>query len=121
MVTTKKTWKSFVCIFSAAALSFSTIAYASQVTITPLDAAHASSEGESSGAVVSSQGPGTSQDAVSQEGPSGGAAQNSGVSAFCNRQAVAGSNQNAIRLLDFFRNFLIKFYLHSLFFECRTL
>lgn len=44
MVTTKKTWKSFVCIFSAAALSFSTIAYASQVTITPLDAAHASSE-----------------------------------------------------------------------------
>lgn len=80
MVTTKKTWKSFVCIFSAAALSFSTIAYASQVTITPLDAAHASSEGESSGAVVSSQGPGTSQDAVAQEGPSGGAAQNSGVS-----------------------------------------
>lgn len=80
MVTTKKTWKSFVCIFSAAALSFSTIAYASQVTITPLDAAHASSEGESGGAVVSSQGPGTSQDAVSQEGPSGGAAQNGGVS-----------------------------------------
>ena len=76
----KKRWKSFVCIFSAAALSFSATAYASQVTITPLDAAHASSEGESGGAVVSSQGPGTSQDAVSQEGPSGGAAQNGGVS-----------------------------------------
>ncbi len=66
-----KRWKPFICIVTAAALSISTAAFGSQVTITPLDETHASSQGESSGALVTSQGPASDQGGVSQEGPSG--------------------------------------------------
>ena len=66
-----KRWKPFICVVTAAALSISTAAFGSQVTITPLDETHASSQGESNGALVTSQGPASNQGGVSQEGPSG--------------------------------------------------
>ena len=66
-----KRWKPFICVVTAAALSISTAAFGSQVTITPLDETHASSQGESNGALVTSQGPASNQGGASQEGPSG--------------------------------------------------
>ncbi|MCB7318379.1 serine hydrolase [Lacrimispora sp. 210928-DFI.3.58] len=68
-----KKWKPFLCISTAAVLAFSTAAYGSQITITPLDQAGSTVSPGGAGEGVSSEGPGgTSSSAGAGVSPSGG-------------------------------------------------